>query len=79
MSSYVDPSPRRPVAKRSSRARDDESDLSSSIDHQDKKRVVNKKTPRFDVEVKTDDGNNNSAGSKATITALNLQVTKKHF
>ena len=79
MSSYVDPSPRRPVAKRSSRARDDESDLSSSIDHQDKKRVVNKKTPRFDVEVKTDDANNNSAGSKSNDNSSELTSYQKAF
>ena len=77
MSSYVDPSPRRPVGKRNSRVRDEESDLSSSIDHQDKKRVVNKKTPRFDEEVKTD-SNKNEGSKSAELTSYQKAFLSKY-
>jgi len=53
MSSYVDPSPRKPVGKRGSRQRDsddEDSAVASSMDHQDKRRVINKVTPRFEEE-----------------------------
>ena len=53
MSSYVDPSPRKSVGKRGSRQRDsddEDSAVASSMDHQNKRRVINKVTPRIEEE-----------------------------